>query len=239
MQAADRPPRKPARKLLAAVSNILVFVFIILIIGGAFAFTTSTDPEKDFFGYRFYNVLTPSMTPTEQADGTTPKGGFLAGDMIIVKMANPEDVQVGDIITFNPDTNAKDGQGTTTLTHRVVEIKDQLAGEAGIWFVTKGDHNNSNDPPIPGQSVIGVKVFHIPLLGKILRAVEKNKTLAIVFCAAVLILIFTLFYYFSKEEFDQKQKKTKKKKNETPPPAYPQPGQPLQPSAAMQYSFSQ
>ncbi|MDR2525464.1 MAG: signal peptidase I [Oscillospiraceae bacterium] len=218
LQEQAPKPRKPVRRLMAAVTNILMFAVVLAVIGGAIAFRTSTDPEKNFFGYRFYNVLTPSMTPTQQKDGTTPKGGFHAGDLIFVKMTEPEEVQVGDIVTFNPDSNAKDGQSTTNLTHRVVEIKDQLGGEAGIYFVTKGDANNAPDPPIPGDAVIGVKVAHIPKLGTILRAVEKQKALAIVMCAAICVLIFTLFYFFSKEEFDEKQPKRKSKKNRALPP---------------------
>ncbi|MDR2647469.1 MAG: signal peptidase I [Oscillospiraceae bacterium] len=211
---SNQKPKSTMRKIMMTASNIFIFAFCVVIFAGAITFTQSDDPEKSFFGYRFYNVLTPSMTPTIQADGTMPKGGFRAGDLIFVKMTNPEDVKVGDIVTFNPDGNTQDGVSTTTLTHRVVRVLDELGGEPGIYFVTKGDSNNANDPPISGESIIGVKKFHIPFAGKVLNTAKNNIVLTIVFSAALLVFVFVLFYFFSKDEFHTaKPKKATKKQN--------------------------
>jgi signal peptidase I len=139
--------------------------------------------------------------------------------MIFVKRTVPEEVKTGDIITFNPDSNSKDGQSATTLTHRVVAVLDQLNGDPGPYFITKGDHNNSNDPPIPGSALIGVKVFHLPKVGKLLVIAQKHLALTIAFCAALMVLIFALFYFFSKDEFNTKRKtKGKPKKSQLLPP---------------------
>jgi len=153
------------RNMFRIISEILFWITCVMIILGSVLFAIGSHFNNNYFGYRIYNVLTDSMNP--KPDGSSPPGGFYAGDIIFVKICEPEDIKVNDIITFNPGIK-KDGN-ISYLTHRVVRILDNLDGKEGIFFVTKGDANNAEDPPISGDMLIGKKVFCLPKIGNALK----------------------------------------------------------------------
>jgi signal peptidase I len=130
-----------------------------------------------------------------KADGTSPPGGFSSGDLIIIKMCEPQDIKVGDIITFNPSPN--DTENQMYLTHRVIEISKELGGKEGIFFTTQGDANNNPDPPFSGELLIGKKVGRIPGVGKLLQLLRENQILARVLIASFLGVIILLKWFFS------------------------------------------
>ncbi len=76
-------------------------------------------------------VLTDSMVGDKD-------DSFNGGDLIFVKTVKPEDVKVGDVISFF-DPN---GNGSTVTSHRVVEVINE---DGKISFKTKGDNNNTED----------------------------------------------------------------------------------------------
>ena len=199
-RAADcEPPnseltRSSAKKFFRIFSNAVYWLVVISLVGGSILFAVSNDPKKAYFGYRFYSVLTESMTP--KADGTSPPGGFNKGDIIIVKLCEAETIQEGDIITFNPNVNKPDAKAY--LTHRVVEVLDGLEGYEGIFFRTRGDHNNADDPPINGGQLIGKKVLVIPKMGGILQSLRNNFILAIALVVCFFASIFMFKWYFAK-----------------------------------------
>jgi len=118
-------------------------------------------------------VLTDSM-----------KGTFDSGSLIICHTAKPEEVQVGDIICFYDPM----GNGTTTTTHRVLEIQTDDAGN--ISFVTKGDANNAEDmATVPGSKLIGIYKFHINGLGSLALFMQSTPGLIIFVALPILLLI--------------------------------------------------
>jgi len=179
------------KKILSVVSDIFFWGLCLVILSGSLMFVLSDNTQKSFFGYRIYNVLTASMTPSE--DGNSPPGGFREGDLIIVKLCDPKEIQVGDIITYNPDSNDE----TVYLTHRVIEVKYEMGGTPGIYFITQGDVNSSPDPPINSSMLIGKKVFHIPYMGQILESMRNNIVLSILTVLSFFSLLFILRWYFS------------------------------------------
>jgi signal peptidase I len=171
-------PGKPHR-VRELVFDLLVYGFALLLIAGSTMFAFSNNTEKSIFGYRFYQVLTPSMEPV-----------FTTGDMIFIKICAPEEVQVGDIITFSPNRNAK-----AYLTHRAVEVRPGVNGEAPV-IVTRGDANNTEDPPIAGTAVVGKYVFHIPVVGGVLQFIRENLLLMGICIGASFVLLIFLRSYF-------------------------------------------
>lgn len=192
------------QKPLHALLQVLYWVTMIVIVFGAILFASSKDPRKNYFGFRTYNVLTQSMMVTTKEDGVTtpkglgPNGGFDPGDTIVIKMDPPESIKVGDIITYNP--SSRDKEGTSYLTHRVIEVKNELSGKEGLWFVTQGDHNPSEDPPISSDMYIGRKVFHIPKIGKLLGLVKAHPIMALMMFVSFFGCIFLLRWYFTKPQ---------------------------------------
>ena len=95
-------------------------------------------------GFTPYAVLSGSMEPA-----------FHVGSLIYVKSVDPEDIKVGDAITFR--LSGED----TAATHRVIEIDRE-----NQCFYTKGDANETPDAsPVPYSSVLGMAVFTVPKLG--------------------------------------------------------------------------
>lgn len=194
-------------KVLNWIMNALFYILTFGILIGAVIFTVSQDSEKSFFGYRFYTVLTNSMVPRDPA---TQKGGFAAGDIIIVQMLNPKELKKGDIVTYG--LMSADPESTTVLTHRVIDRLDELNGEEGLYFQTQGDANTAADRPINAEQVIGKKVFAIPKMGSIMSFLRENFLVSIGALVAIFALIISLRYYFSySEDMDPLPETTRKR----------------------------
>jgi len=186
---AEVPP-KGKKSALSLLFNSLFYILIAVIIGGGAMFALSKNPQKSYFGYRLYTVKTPSMTP--RTDGSSPPGGFKAGDTILVKLCDPEEIQVGDIITYVPGSDP-----TVYLTHRVARVLDHLNDDQGIFFVTKGDANDSEDPPIKGDMMVGKKIFTVPGAGGVLQFMQNNLILSLVIVASAIGFVILLRMYLS------------------------------------------
>lgn len=173
---------------MSLLFNILFYVFILFVVVGSVLFATSSDENKSFLGYRFFGVLTDSMVPS---DPKTQKGGFYSGDIIIVKDIPGESAEVGDIITFRPSITSN-----AFLTHRVKEKLDKLNDTEGIYYITQGDANKAEDVPIHAKQVVGKKVFVIPKVGGVLKFVQENVVVSVVFVLSVFGFITIIRYYF-------------------------------------------
>jgi signal peptidase I len=123
-------------------------------------------------GLQPYTVLSGSMEPT-----------YHTGSLIYVKNVKPQEVEVGQPITFvlNEDL--------VVATHRVVEIDEE-----NQHFYTKGDANTSPDgSPVHFNNLIGVPVFSIPYLGYVATFIQTPPGLYITIAAgAVLLLLIFL-----------------------------------------------
>lgn len=97
------------------------------------------------FTYKPVVVMSNSMLPV-----------FARGSVIVVqRLREPVDIQVGDIIQYTSDNK--------TVTHRVVAIE---VGDGNTRaFVTKGDNNDSYDPLVRQEQVIGIIRATVPYLG--------------------------------------------------------------------------
>ena len=142
-------------------------------------------------------VLSGSMEPT-----------YHVGSLIYVKDADPEEVQVGEPITFKISDD-------TMVTHRVVAI-DQEAKT----FQTKGDANDNVDGgAVAYENLVGKPVFTIPYMGYL--AVYANTTTGMIITVTIILVILILTFLpdflmkGNEEEKDEKKEapeKTKKPK---------------------------
>lgn len=120
-------------------------------------------------GLKGFVVLSGSMSPT-----------FGAGSYILVKETKPEDIQVGDILTYTVDTG-------NVLTHRVIERR---ADDGVYFFRTQGDANNTPDQkPVTQDSIIGTAVLWINGLGTLLLLLRQP-----IGIAAVILLMCLIFF---------------------------------------------
>ena len=173
-KANNVPEPSSGYKVFSLIKKLFIYLLAIGIIIAAIMFAADHSPNKSFFGYRYYTVLTPSMSPT-----------YKTGDMVFVKLQNASDIRVGDVITFNPSSSSD-----AYLTHRVTQKLENYEGTGVTCFRTKGDANDTEDAMLIDQSrVIGSVKFSIPKLGYIVRFVQ----LRWYFVAALIILLWIFF----------------------------------------------
>lgn len=206
---------------------LCVLLIPILLVNVTMIVKSLVNPSKvpSVFGYSPLIVLTDSMYPE-----------IKSGDLIIVKSAEPEEVQVGDVIAFfDPD-----GNGVSVLTHRVVSIN---TSGAGLSFQTKGDANNAEDlSPAPAGSLIGVYRAKIPGAGNV--AMFLQSTLGLIVCVAVPLLLLVAYELIRRKKYEKgKNEDTKallaelealramKAEQETKSDALPQPEPEQEPAA--------
>ncbi len=152
------PPQPDARRrkqLKKAVGNALFYLALALaLVMAVFIRATKQGPPVSIAGYSGMLVLTESM------GDAIPKGS-----LIITKSVPPEELQIGDDVTFmvNP---------TTSVTHRVVDVRPQASGTPIIQ--TKGLTNSTPDAPIPAENIVGKVVYHSLFLGLLAKTIGDN-----------------------------------------------------------------
>ncbi len=135
-------------------------LFTILLIAAAFLiyyYIATRIYAKKGPGYEpkfsIYTIVSPSMTPN-----------INVFDAIInVRVDDPKDIAVGDVITFVSSSLLTPG---TTITHRVIGITKDDNGD--VCYQTKGDFNNVSDQACAKfHNVIGKVILKIPQLGRV------------------------------------------------------------------------
>ena len=128
-------------KFVTRICNLLSVIMVLAVVAVGSAMIVPRIMGNDI-----YAVMSGSMEPY-----------YHVGSLVIVdKHVSPEEISVGDPITFRMNSGA-------VATHRVVSI-DEEARE----FTTKGDANEVQDmAPVPFDNMIGKAGASIPLIGYI------------------------------------------------------------------------
>ena len=144
-------------KYITTVISWSIFVMLIGVAGFLFYYFISLKVyEAKGYDYRpalsIYTIVSPSMVPTIDVY-----------DIVINKRVDsPEDIKIGDIVTFISQSSISKG---LTVTHRVVN-KYQKNGEYS--YDTKGDNNISKDSmPTLYSDIIGKAVMRLPQFGRV------------------------------------------------------------------------
>lgn len=124
-------------------------------------------------GYEVLVVQSGSMEPV-----------YHVGSLIYVKSVEPEELEVGDVITFEIGNGVRG-------THRIIEILDNN-GE--LSFITKGDANEVEDnKPVVEDAIVGQVKFTIPKLGFFITYIQQPPgTYIAISVAAMLLLLIIL-----------------------------------------------
>ena len=97
-------------------------------------------------GWQVDAVLSGSMEPEVKV-----------GSLVVTHSVDAEEIEVGDIITFYPNTAEKN-----MVTHRVIGI----GHSSSLYFETKGDANEDPDPfTVSARNLVGKFSFHMPYWG--------------------------------------------------------------------------
>lgn len=172
--------KKTAKKILDILIIILLYNIMLVFIS-----CINKIDDVNIFGYKAYIITTNSMADS-----------IKSGDIIIAKDVPEEELQVGDVITFEKDYQV--------ITHRIIKIDDETGKRV---YTTKGDNNNIEDKEkIEYEQIQGKSILIIPKLGYLFNFLENQ----IVFLLIVLILLILLFFRIRKDEKMEIRREKKK-----------------------------
>lgn len=140
---------KTVKTILNILGTLLLVVLIAVIIVMFNARISGEAPNV--FGYQIFRVSSGSMEPE-----------LLVGDVIIVKDTQPQDVQLGDVVTYKGEQGDLDGK---FITHKVIATPKYVDGE--YCFETQGIAEGTiPDPLWYEDQLVGVYVCKIPFIDK-------------------------------------------------------------------------
>lgn len=177
------------------VIKVVIMIFIIVAgvygVNVALKFTLNTSKPVVV-------VEGPSMEPT-----------LHEGDILIVKKMEPEKIEKGDIIVFNPSTWPPYIRPNKPVVHRVIDIKYNEENDQYL-YLTKGDNNPGPDPAyVPYEEVYGVVIFVIPRVGIISLWLRRTHLAPVIIGALIVIMIVLTLMEKPEEEVEEQKEEIK------------------------------
>ena len=87
--------------------------------------------------------------------GQSMAPSYVVGDIIVTQDVDVDSLRVGDVIRYRSASGR-------SIFHRIIDVTGSGAGRV---FITRGDNNNVNDPPVVAAQIDGRVVFKIPKIG--------------------------------------------------------------------------
>lgn len=150
-RAVETPPRRGVLSVLARGMAWGSYAALTILLVTVIAWLTLPR----LMGWQAQVVLSGSMEPA-----------MLTGSVAFVQPIEPEQLDVGDIISFyHPEKTSK------VVTHRLAAIVRQ---DGNLVFQTRGDANDGVDPwLIPAADVIGTVRFSVPYTGYVTQRLRS------------------------------------------------------------------
>ena len=152
--------KKKGNPVLKIILNVITWtIFALLVLIALFllyyaiaAQIYAKKGEKYEPAFSLYTIISGSMKPNINVYDVVVDG----------KVSNPEDIKVGDIITFTSSSSLTYG---VTITHRVIAIDNSN----GVYrYRTQGDNNLvPDDAYVEFGNILGKVLFKIPQLGRV------------------------------------------------------------------------
>lgn len=171
-------------KVFQVISKIVSWVlFILLLIAAVFLLyyyvatkiyaTKGPGYEPKF---SIYTIISQSMTPNIKVYDA----------VVDMKVDDPSDIEVGDVITFVSTSLLTPGM---TITHRVKAITTDSEGK--VCYTTKGDFNQvADDACAKFNNILGKVIFKIPQIGRVQKILaSKAGWLIFIMIPAISIIV--------------------------------------------------
>lgn len=167
------------KKTLNAIKNVFVWLMVILavcmMIFTVISANTFGRNDRSLFGYKFFIVLSDSMSKTD----------FDAGDLVLVKEVDPSTLKEGDIIAYTSQNSQNFGE---TVTHKIRKLTTDANGEAG--FITYGTTTDTDDETVVTYPyVLGKYKMNIPKVGKFFMFLKTTPGYIVCILIPFLLLI--------------------------------------------------
>ena len=202
------------KKIMNISSKVLTWVLIAFtvctVIFTLVTVLTVDKNERSIFGFRFYVVLSDSMSKSE--NNADMKVHFNAGDIVIIQnVKDPTSLKGGDIIAFVSGSNSLI-EGTDiqkfgkTITHM---IRNRVYNEKGeLFYQTFGTNTGADDDELVDPSqVLGKYVGKLPGLGHFFAFLKTTPGYIVCILVPFLLLIMynggnviSLFRKYKKEQ---------------------------------------
>lgn len=156
------------RSTLAWSGQLLAWLVIL----GIAAVITAAVLVPRLGGGTPYTILSGSMRPA-----------LPPGAMVVVRPVEPDEVRVGDVITYQLRSGEPE-----VVTHRVVTVG--VNGEGERVFRTQGDANEIADAAwVRPAQVMGVQWYDVPHLGRVTQVLDgAERQLALTVVVAFLLV---------------------------------------------------
>ena len=183
---------KKVGKIIKSIFNVIVTIFVILFLL-VVCLQRFSNNQITFLGYRMFSVASSSMAPDYQV-----------GDVLIVKITEPEDIKIGDSVTYYGKVGSF---ANKVITHQVIKIDKDVNGNR--VFHTKGISNLVEDPLVYEDQIYGVVQFKAEILSFIYKVVNTKYGMFI-------LVILPIFYIIGSEmlafmlENEEKRRRPKK-----------------------------
>lgn len=181
------------KKIIDIVLTIFVVFFILVVCLQRFS-----NNEISIFKYRMFTVVSGSMEPE-----------YNIGEVLISKEVDPEDIKVGDDVSYLGKSGTFNGK---VVTHRVVEIEKDVDGK--LVFHTKGLANLVEDPVVYADQIYGVVVQEAHILSFIYKCIGTPTGMFVFIVIPVLYVVGSEMIYAMLEKEEKRRQKLKEKKLE-------------------------
>ena len=184
--------RTPAmHRILTVIGTVLCIILLPILIINCILIVKSFTSEEvpNVAGTLPLIVLTDSMYPVIES-----------GDLIFCHTEEAENIRNGDVIAFFDPA----GNGTTIVTHRVLEITE-LDGE--LAWRTKGDNNNTEDRMlVTAEKLVAVyEGTRIPGAGNV--ALFMQTTHGLILCVVLPIVLLVGYDMIRRKLYEKSSKK--------------------------------
>ena len=183
---------KVFKKILSILGTILLVILLAVVVVMFNARLSGEAPSV--FGYQVFRVSSGSMEPE-----------LMIGDVILIKEAEPQDIQKGDIVTYKGEEGDLDDK---FITHKMIEDPQLVDGR--YVFHTQGIYEGAvPDPDWYEDQLLGEFVCKIPFIDSVYSFFLKPYGL-ITFVLVIIVLfgyelIALILSYHTLDEIDDEE----------------------------------
>lgn len=186
-----------AVKIVGNILYVLSFILVVLILLVVLIQRFSGN-DIALGGIRVFYVASGSMLPE-----------YEVGDILISMEVDPEDINVGDAVTYLGDEGDIKGR---VVTHEVIEKRQNENGQ--YVFVTKGTANTIADPEITEDQVYGKVVYKTALLSAICKLLQNIYGFYFLIIVPLAIIIAKILFNFLISRAEKREEESENEENE-------------------------
>lgn len=190
---------KKIGKIIKTIFNVAITVFVLLFLL-IVCLQRFSNNQITFLGYRMFSVASSSMAPD-----------YNIGDVLIVKKTEPDQIKVGDSISYYGKVGSFAGK---VITHQVIKIDKDV--DKNLVFHTKGISNLVEDPLVYADQIYGVVVHRSEVLSFIYRTVNTKYGMFIFIVIPIFYIIGSEMLAFLLEKEEERRGITHDDEDEEP-----------------------